>query len=146
VGDTTIGHRFLRVQYVSLQIAPVLQSEGEVALRRDRIYQYRFSPPPLTTGIRSISIPQWGQPSHADDPDHLRLQDLQEFEITDFQSSLMHSRFGEVETSHGKRMQGDGSSVNEPAKRPRLDTSRILDWMPQVCACRPSPVNVTHHF
>lgn len=147
MGDSTIDHRFLRVQYVSGQIAPVLQTEREAALRRDRLYQYRFSPPPLTTGIRSISISEWGQPSHADDPDHLRLQDLQEFESTDFQTSLMDSGFGGVEMYHyGKRMQHDGLSVNEPAKRPRLDTSRILDLIPQVCACHPSPVNVTHRF
>jgi hypothetical protein len=97
--------------------------------------------------MRSISILEWGQPSHADDPDHFRLHDLQEFESTDFQTPLMHSRIAEVEPSrHGKRMQGDGLSVNEPEKRPRLETSSILDLIPQVCASHPSPVNATHPF
>ncbi|KAH0831265.1 hypothetical protein J3R83DRAFT_13899 [Lanmaoa asiatica] len=102
------------------------------ALRRDRLYQYRFSPPPLITAIRSINIHEWGQPSHADDPDHFLIQDLQEFESTDFQTSLMHSRIGEVEPSrHGKRSQDSGLNANEPAKRPRLEASSILDLVPQ---------------
>lgn len=114
-------------------------------MHRDRLYQYRFSPPPLTTGTRSRSIPEWGQPSHADDPDHLRLQDLEEFESTDFQTTLMRSKAGEDEPSrHGKRMQDDGLNVNVQAKRPRLETSGILDLIPQVRAYHASRVNVTH--
>ena len=41
-------------------------------------------------------------------------------------------------------MQDDGLNVNEPAKRPRLETPSILGLIPLVCAYHPSPVNVTH--
>jgi len=147
LGDTTIDHRFLRVQYVARQMAPFTHTEREVASRRDRLYQYRLSPPPLTTRIESISFPEWGQPSHADDPDYFRLQDLQEFESTYFQTSLMHARFGQVGTPrHGERIQSDRSSVNEPAGRPRLDTASILDLIPQVWSYHPSLADVTHRL
>ncbi|KAI9567721.1 hypothetical protein HD554DRAFT_2023231 [Boletus coccyginus] len=105
---------------------PTIDSSA-FTLRRDRLYQYRLSPPPLTTRVESISIPEWGQPSHADDPDYFRLQDLQEFEGIHFQTSLMHARFRQVETPrHGKHIQGDRLSVNEPARRLRLDTASMI--------------------
>ncbi|KAF8128583.1 hypothetical protein EV363DRAFT_1170162 [Boletus edulis] len=101
-------------------------------LRRERLYQYCLSPPTLTTRIKSISIPEWGQPSHVDDPDRSRLYDLQEFESTDFQTSLMHSRIGLINPSRrGKRIQGDGLSASKPAKRLRLETCSLLDFIPQ---------------
>lgn len=124
-------------------MVPVLHAEREAALRRDRLYQYRIVPPPLTTRSRSISIPDWGQPSHTDDPDHFRLQDLQEFESTDFQASLVRPRMREA-SRHGKRMQDNSTPVNEPAKRPRLENASILNLIPQVCASHPGrPMRLT---
>ncbi|KAG8216136.1 hypothetical protein J3R82DRAFT_8139 [Butyriboletus roseoflavus] len=44
----------------------------------------------------------------------------------------MRSRLGQVGPSRrGKRMQDNDSSMNERAKRPRLETSSILDLIPQ---------------
>ena len=146
MGDTTINHRFLHVQYVSREMVPVLYTEREVAWRRDRLYQYRISPPPLNVGIASICIPEWDQSPHADDLDHLRLQDLQDFECTDFQTSLMGTRTVVKPPRHGKRVQDGDLSGNILPKHPRLEGSSILDLIPQVCAYHPRLLSVTHGF
>ena len=131
-----LDHRSRCIQYVSRQMITIY-AQRKTALRPDRLYQYRFTPPPPTPGMGSISIPEWGEPSHVNDPDYFRLQDLQEFQSTDFHSSLTRARLGAAEPRPGKRVLDDPATAKEPVKRPRLDNACILDFIPQVCAFYP---------
>lgn len=88
----------------------------------------------MTSGIGSVSIPEWGKPFLANDPDHFRLPDLPDFESTDFQTSLMRPGRETAPSRHEKRIQDDGSTVDEPAKRPRLENATISNLVPEVCA------------
>ncbi|KIJ64784.1 hypothetical protein HYDPIDRAFT_28144 [Hydnomerulius pinastri MD-312] len=105
-----------------------------------RLYEYNLQPPLLSSAVGWFdiqSIPEWGAGSVKGDHDYFKLEDLDEFESTDFQILPRNLRiFDRVELEfqarlHGKRASDTELCGDQPAKRPRLDTSPITDLIPQ---------------
>ncbi|KIJ16453.1 hypothetical protein PAXINDRAFT_113590 [Paxillus involutus ATCC 200175] len=110
-------------------------------IRPDKLYEYTLKPPHLHSGIRlsdSENIPAWGVPSNDGDHDYFRLQDLEEFESTDFRTVMTRHSFPQQPGfgkfglySRGKRVSDIDLSLDQPVKRLRLNTSSIVDLIPQ---------------
>ncbi|KIK98883.1 hypothetical protein PAXRUDRAFT_23989 [Paxillus rubicundulus Ve08.2h10] len=112
-----------------------------VEIRTNKLYEYTLKPPQLNSGKKlsdSESIPPWGVPSTDGDHDYFRLQDLEEFESTDFRtvmachSCLQQSDLATFQLySRGKRVSDTDIPLDGPVKRLRLNTSSIVDLIPQ---------------
>ncbi|KAH7883056.1 hypothetical protein F5I97DRAFT_1930647 [Phlebopus sp. FC_14] len=115
---------------------PPIPAGRELNVCHDKLFEYMLKAPQFTTGDKRSdleSLQEWNEPFSELVDDYFRLQDLGEFESTDFQILLNLLSHAKPESpSHvEKRLSDADLPVGYSTKRPRLVTASIADLIPQ---------------